>query len=292
VIIVPLRVGGRPVAALSLSRALPDAFGPDDLRLAELVAASIAQVLENERLFAEASQAEALRALDKLKSEFLATVSHELRTPLTIISGALELIRRGAPGRHEQLAEQALRNVKRLTRTVQDLLDLAQLQEARVQLICEFVPPRALLDEVAGAHELMAVERGQRIEVSCEDNVPPAFVDRARMLQILGNLVVNAIHYSPPDSVILLGCEAGQRELRFRVADRGPGIPSAERERIFDKFYRGERTRDTVSGTGLGLAIAKGLVELHGGRIWMEDAEPGSAFIVSVPLEAPQRVSA
>jgi signal transduction histidine kinase len=292
VIIVPLRVGGRPVAALSLSRALPDAFGPDDLRLAELVAASIAQVLENERLFAEASQAEALRALDKLKSEFLATVSHELRTPLTIISGALELIRRGVPDRQEQLVEQALRNVKRLTRTVQDLLDLAQLQEARVQLTREFVPPRALLDEVAGAHELMAVERGQRIEVKCDDTLPPAFVDRARMQQILGNLVVNAIRYAPPDSAILLACEAAQRELRFRVADNGPGIPSAERERIFDKFYRGERTRDAVSGTGLGLAIARGLVELQGGRIWVEDAEPGSAFIVSLPLEAPQRASA
>lgn len=292
VIIVPLRVAGRPVAALSLSRALPDGFDADDLRLAELVAAYVAQVLENQRLFAEASQAEALRALDRLKDEFLASVSHELRTPLTIISGALELIRRGVPGRTEQLADQALRNVQRLTGTVQDLLDLAQLREARVALNREFVDCRALLEEVAQAHELMATQRGQRLELACDTGTPPAYVDRARMHQILGNIVANAVRYSPPDGAIELRSQALDGEVRFSVADGGPGIPAAERERIFDKFYRGERTRETVSGTGLGLAIAKSLIELHGGRIWVEDAEPGSRFVVAVPLELPEEAGA
>ncbi|HEY8807742.1 MAG TPA: GAF domain-containing protein, partial [Candidatus Limnocylindria bacterium] len=139
VVIVPLRVGGRSVAAFSLSRSTADAFGADDVRLAETVAGLIAQVLENERLFADASQAEALRAADKLKDEFLATISHELRTPITVIAGSLELLAQGRARDSEQLIAQSRRHVERLDRTVQDLLDLAHLQETRVELEREYV---------------------------------------------------------------------------------------------------------------------------------------------------------
>src|SRR6266567_6424727 len=111
VVLVPLRVRARTVAVFSLSRALPDAFGADDVRLAETVAGLIAQVLENERLFAEASQTQALRAADKLKDEFLATISHELRTPITVIGGSLELLAHGRSGDTDQLIAQARRHV-------------------------------------------------------------------------------------------------------------------------------------------------------------------------------------
>ena len=286
VILVPLRVAGRPVAVLSLSRGLPDAFGPEDLRQAEIVAAYVAQVLENERLFAEASQAEALRAADRMKDEFLATVSHELRTPLAVVRGALELLQRGAPARTEQLFDQATRNLERLNRSVQDLIDLAQLREARVELEREYVSARELLEETSRAHQFLATQRGQSLVLDGATDLPPAYVDRARMLQVLGNVIANAIHYGPLDAPITLSCERLGEELRFRIVDRGPGVPPAERDRIFERFYRGEATRDTVSGTGLGLAIARRLVELHGGRIWVEDAAPGSAFVIAVPLDA------
>jgi signal transduction histidine kinase len=287
VILVPLRVAGRAVAVLSLSRGLPDSFTPEDLRQAEIVAAYVAQVLENERLFAEASQAEALRAADRMKDEFLATVSHELRTPLTIVRGAIELLRRGVPGRTEHLLDQALRNVERLGRMVQDLLDLAQLRDARIELERKPVPVRELLDDAARAHQLLAAERGQHLAVEAAADLPPAYVDRARMLQILGNVLANAIRYGPPDSTVTLACSREDGDLRFRIVDRGPGVPEAERERIFDRFYRGEATRATVSGTGLGLAIARHLVEMHGGRIWVEDARPGSAFVIVLPIDVP-----
>ena len=286
VILVPLRVAGRPVAVLSLSRGLPDAFGPEDLRQAEIVAAYVAQVLENERLFAEASQAEALRAADRMKDEFLATVSHELRTPLTIVRGALELLQRGVPSRADQLFDQASRNLDRLSRTVQDLIDLAQLREARIELEREYVDARELLEETARAHQLLAAQRGQTLVVEGAADLPRAYADRARMLQVLGNVVANAIRYGPLESPITLRCERIDDELRFRVVDRGAGVPTAERERIFDRFYRGAATREIVSGTGLGLAIARRLVELHGGRIWVEDADPGAAFVIALPLES------
>ena len=132
----------------------------------------------------------------------------------------------------------------------------------------------------------MATERGQRIEIFCAEGASSAFIDRARMVQVLGNLVENAVRYSPPSSLIRLGAERSGDELLFSVSDRGPGLPAGERELIFDKFYRSERTREAVSGTGLGLAIAKSLVELHHGRIWVEDGSPGSVFVVAVPSEA------
>ncbi|MGH2377218.1 MAG: ATP-binding protein [Candidatus Limnocylindria bacterium] len=289
VIVVPLSVGGSPLAALTLSRALPHGFGPDDARLAETVGGLIAQVLENERLFAEASEAKALRELDRLKDEFLTAVSHELRTPLTVISGSLELLGRqkdalGASA--AKLIEQAERHVVRLQRNVEDLLDVAQLQEARIELQREFVDSASLLVELAAAHEPIAAAKQQRIVVASGD-APPVLVDRRRIQQALGNLVQNACRYAPDRTEIVLRAERAGDEVRFTVTDEGPGVPAAERQRIFDKFYRGERTKQHVSGTGLGLAIARTLVELHGGRIWLEDGSAkGAVFVIAVPHES------
>ena len=284
VLLVPLRVRGRAVAAFSLSRALPDAFGPDDVRLAETVAGLIAQVLENDRLFAEASQAEALRAADKLKDEFLATISHELRTPLTVIGGSLDLLAHGRAKDSEQLIAQARRHVERLDRTVQDLLDLAHLEETRIELEREYISPSVLLNEAAAAHAVLAARRGQGIAVDDSGAPPLAYVDRRRMQQILGNLVANAVRYGPDKSTITLGAAACDGRLRLTVSDEGLPIPAAERERLFDKFYRRPAHRDEPGGSGLGLAIAKTLAEMHGGTVLVEDRAPtGNTFVVELP---------
>ena len=285
VVLVPLRVRGRTVAAFSLSRALPDAFSADDVRLAETVAGLVAQVLENDRLFAEASQAEALRAADKLKDEFLATISHELRTPLTVIGGSLELLAQGHARDTEQLINQARRHVERLDRTVQDLLDLAHLQETRIELEREYVSPGVLLNEAAAAHAVLAGQRGQGIVVDDNGAPPLAYVDRRRMQQVLGNLVANAIRYAPEKSTITLGAIACDGRLRLTVSDEGQPIPTGERERLFDKFYRRPAHRDAPGGSGLGLAIAKTLTEMHGGTVLVEDRAPtGNTFVVELPV--------
>jgi signal transduction histidine kinase len=265
VVLVPLRVRGRTVAVFSLSRSLPDAFGADDV--------------------AEASQAEALRAADKLKDEFLATISHELRTPLTVIGGSLELLAQGRASDSEQLIAQARRHVERLDRTVQDLLDLAHLQETKIELEREYISPGLLLNDAAAAHQVLAAQRGQGIAVD-ENAAPPlAFVDRRRVQQILGNLVANAVRYAPEKSTITLGAEAGNGRLRLTVSDEGTPIPPAERERLFDKFYRRPAHRDAPGGSGLGLAIAKTLAELHGGTVLVEDHAPtGNTFVVELPV--------
>jgi len=285
VVLVPLRVRGRTVAVFSLSRSLPDAFGADDVRLAETVAGLIAQVLENERLFSEASQTQALRAADKLKDEFLATISHELRTPITVIGGSLELLAHGRSADTAGLIAQARRHVERLDRTVQDLLDLAHLQETRIALEREYVSPNVLLNEAAGAHAVLAARRGQEIAVAANGAPPLAYVDRRRMQQILGNLVANAVRYAPERSTITLGASAGDGRLRLTVSDEGQPIPEGERERLFDKFYRRPAHRDEPGGSGLGLAIAKTLAELHGGTVLVEDHAPtGNTFVVELPV--------
>ncbi|HEX4744415.1 MAG TPA: ATP-binding protein [Candidatus Limnocylindria bacterium] len=287
VILVPLRVGGRAIAVFTLSRALPDRFTDDDLRLSGAVAALIAQTLENQRLFAQASEAQALREIDRLKDEFLAAVSHELRTPLTVVSGALELLGRQAGSMTDQartLIAQAERHAQRLTRSVGELLEIAQLQEAKVELDREFIPCDALLAETAAAHEALAGARGQRIVIA-PSSAPPVYVDRRRMLQVLANLVSNAIRYSPDGAAIELSAARAGDVVELAVADEGPGIPADERERVFDKFVRLRRDRDVAGGTGLGLAIAKDLVGLHGGRIRVEDGPRGARFVVALPHE-------
>ncbi|GAC1695363.1 MAG: hypothetical protein NVS9B6_00920 [Candidatus Limnocylindrales bacterium] len=284
VILVPLQVGGRPVAVFSLSRALPDTFGPDDLRLAETVAGLIAQVLENDRLFAEASEVEALRVTDRMKDEFLASVSHELRTPLTVIGGSLELLAVGRSENTERLITQARRNVDRLQYTVQELLELAELQQARIELGREYVSCESLFSEAAGSVEVAAVRRGQRIVIDVAPALPELSVDRRRMQQVLGNLVMNAVRYGPADSTITLRAAAGDGVVRLSTIDEGTPIPAAEQDRLFDRFYRRPAHRDVQGGTGLGLAIAKTLVQLHGGTLTIRSGDPiGNEFIVELP---------
>ena len=284
VILIPLQVGGRPVAVFSLSRALPDVFGVDDLRLAETVAGLIAQVLENDRLFAEASEVEALRVTDRLKNEFLASVSHELRTPLTVIGGSLELLALGRSENTERLIAQARRNVDRLQYTVQELLELAELQQARIELAREYVSCDALLSEAAGAVDVVVERRGQRIVIEVAPALPELFVDRRRIQQALGNLVMNAVRYGPERSTITLRADAGDGVVRLSTIDEGAPIPAIEQDRLFDKFYRRPAHRDLQGGTGLGLAIAKTLVELHGGTLVIRSGEPaGNAFVIELP---------
>jgi len=284
VILVPLQVGGRSVAVFSLSRALPDAFGADDLRLAETVAGSIAQVLENDRLFAEASEVEALRVTDRLKDEFLASVSHELRTPLTVIGGSLELLAAGRAENSERLIAQARRHVDRLQYAVQELLELAELQQAGIELTREYVSCATLLSEAAGSVEIVAERRGQRIVVDLEAPLPDLFVDRRRMHQVLGNLVMNAVRYGPERSVITLRATADAEFVRLSTIDEGSPIPVRERDRLFDKFYRRPAHRDVQGGTGLGLAIAKTLIQLHGGTLSLRTGDvTGNEFVVELP---------
>jgi signal transduction histidine kinase len=244
---------------------------------------------ENDKLLVEASETRALRELDRLKDELLAAVSHELRTPLTVIHASLEMLARDGARlgeRDAELVSRAQAHAKRLEHSVDDLLDLAQLEEARVDLQKEFVPLDPLLADAAAMHEPLAAERAQTIEVRDLGAPSMILVDRRRMHQVIGNLLQNAIRYSQRGTRILLSAEQVGDRVRISVTDSGPGIPPAERERVFERFYRGERAKASTNGSGLGLAIVRMLVDLHGGRVWIEAApEGGARFVVELPSE-------
>lgn len=275
-------------AALSADQAGPLAL--EQWRLLEAFASLTAQALTRIELTREARQAQLLRESEKLQAALLNSISHDLRTPLASITGALSSLRDDAAYLDEAaralLVNTAWEQADRLDDFVGNLLDITRL-EAGV---------RKVRPELCDAQDLVgvALERlGDRLEgrdlvLEVPDALPPVPMDLPLMVQALVNLLDNALKYSPPDRPITVRAEAAAPELRVTVVDEGPGIPEEDAGRIFDKFYRVQRSAE-VTGTGLGLPISKGIVEAHGGRIWAAN-QPGGGAAFTIVLPIPEVV--
>jgi PAS domain S-box-containing protein len=237
---------------------------------------------------------ERLVELDRLKDEFVALVSHELRTPLTSIRGYLELIREGKAGRTTKRQENFLdvmnRNSERLLRLVSDLLFVAQAESGKVALELEALDLSDLARDAVDTTRPLAAKKAIALNLEADDELRVS-ADRARLVQLLDNLLSNALKFTPEGGRVdvLLSAENGHAVLE--VADSGIGIPRAEQGRLFERFYRASTaTAQAVPGTGLGLAIAKAIVEAHGGRIDVESDEgAGARFRVELPVRQRQR---
>ena len=229
------------------------------------------------------------KKLDRMKNEFVSTVSHELRTPLTSIRGALGLLAAGVTGELSDkgldLVNVARENCERLIRLVNDMLDLDKIEAGVLALdLADILPGdivRVTLDGIAG----MAVVYGIRLEQAVQP-MRPVRVDRDRIVQVLTNLVSNAIKFSPTGSTVRVVVTATSERVRFAIENPGQGIPAADRDKLFRRFQQldGADNRQR-GGTGLGLAIAKAIVEQHEGRIGFE-SEPGvrTTFWFDLPL--------
>lgn len=228
-----------------------------------------------------------LRELGAMKSEFVSSVSHELRTPLTSIKGYVEMLAAEEVGRlneeQHEYAAIALRNAARLQRLIDDLLTLSRLDAGRFELELEPVDVRNVLADVRRALEPLAGDRDIRIGVDVRGSlIVPG--DRARLEQALGNLVSNAVKFSPVGETVLLRAHREDGQALVEVRDAGVGIPGEEIPRLTQRFYRAS-TAGTVQGTGLGLAIVREIIERHHGRIEVESEEGvGSTFRVRLPL--------
>ena len=250
--------------------------------------AELKQTLE-ERVRELNAATQKLQELDRLKSAFVSTVSHELRTPMTSIKGYVENMLDGLTGplseKQSYYLERVRFNVDRLTRTIDDLLDLSRIEAGRVELSLHDVSLGAMLAEVVEAFEPSAKAKGLLLLIDCsvvETTVP---ADPPKLRQILSHLVQNAMKFTPPHGRITLAVEPSpEGAVLFTVSDTGIGVPPHERTKVFERFYRGEAVAVEQRGAGLGLAIAKSLVELHRGRIWVE-SEPGqgSRFLFTIP---------
>jgi PAS domain S-box-containing protein len=242
---------------------------------------------------------ERLVELDRLKDEFVALVSHELRTPLTSIRGYLELIREGKAGRttkrQDTFLEVMNRNSERLLRLVSDLLFVAQAESGKVTLELEALDLGDLARDAVDATRPLAESKSIELTVEAKSDVNVS-ADRARVVQLLDNLLSNAVKFTPEGGRVDVVLSARNGHAVLEVADSGIGIPPAEQDRLFERFYRASTaTAQAVPGTGLGLAIAKAIVEAHGGRIEVDSDEGvGATFRVELPARqrARRRVKA
>lgn len=286
--LLPLLLRDRPAAGLLLleaSRRVTEAEGVFLRAVADQVALALerhAARLRDVRLREEAT------AIERQKQELMAIVSHDLRNPLgAVLLGVSTLQRK--PQMDEGLRREHLavirRAASRANRLIHDLLDVGRLEEGHLALACEPVALGPLLDEAVELLKPLAEER----EVSCRGSVPtdlPAVLaDRERILQVFSNLIGNAIRYSQPGGTIEVGAALDGLGVRCTVADDGPGIAPADLPQVFDRYFQGApRDGHARGGAGLGLAIAKGIVEAHGGRIWVEPAAGrGCCFVFTLP---------
>ena len=235
-----------------------------------------------------------LKELDKMKSDFVSNVSHELRTPLTSIKGSVDNMLDGLTGSLNEKQIRYLNRIKsntdRLSRLINDLLDLSRIESGHVEVRPTNLPLTALAEEVAEHMKALAAEKLIRIEIPPADPKVTAWADRDKVTQVLMNLISNAVKFTPRDGKITVALEKnGSDYIQISVADTGPGILPEERNRIFSKFYQVANVdKQKPKGSGLGLAISKALVEMHGGKIWMEsEVGKGSTFYFTLPAQQP-----
>ena len=228
-----------------------------------------------------------LRRADQIRRDFVANVSHELRTPLTAIRGYIEALSDGDATGDEQrrFLEIIGRHTQRMERLVQDLLRLARLDAGQETLDQSSCDTRGLIEAVVSDLSSAIEARRQRVQVAVSTGAESVRVDPAKMHDALRNLIANAITYAPERTVIAIDASRLGPRVEIAVSDGGPGIPDEDLKRVFERFYRVEKSRARdPGGTGLGLAIVKHLVELHGGSVRAENrAEGGARFVVAVP---------
>jgi PAS domain S-box-containing protein len=237
-----------------------------------------------------------LKDLDKLKSDFVSNVSHELRTPLTAIKGSVDNMLDGLTGELNEKQSRYLVRIKsnadRLARLINDLLDLSRI-EAGIKLNRINLSLPTVVKEVVESLGSVAAEKLINFEIETADNDLTAWADPDRVAEVLTNLLGNAIKFSPTRGNVTVSlARSGNNWVKISITDTGPGIRPEEASRIFDKFYQvSHPEQPKATGTGLGLPIAKALVEMHGGRIWLESqAGQGSIFSFTLPAEQPLKL--
>lgn len=235
-----------------------------------------------------------LKELDEMKSAFVSNVSHELRTPLTAIKASADnMLDRLLGDLNEKQVGYLTRiksNTDRLARLISDLLDLSTIEAGKINLRLMNLPLVALVKEAAESLRPVATEKLIHLKVVSADPRAIAWADRDKVIQVLMNLIGNALKFTPPRGKVTVTVTKNDTAwMQISVTDSGPGIPAEEVNNVFGRFYQIDRAgRQKIQGTGLGLAISKALVEMHGGKIWVEsEVGKGSTFSFTLPAEQP-----
>lgn len=273
---VPVRLGATAIGSLMLTGAALSR--PEQESIANLLAIGY----ERTRALNKAAEAEAAREGERLKRFVLDGIAHDLKTPLTAIKTCVTTLISVPPQSEEARAELLTiidEETERLRTTITEAIQLARIESAKVSLQRTRVPLGEIFDRVllgATHRHRVALRIPKEMDISADTSLLP---------QALRQVLENAAKYSAPDTPIEIDAEQQDSHAVIRISDRGPGISPREIDQIFDKFYRGTRTRKGTPGSGMGLAIARGIVEAHGGKIWAENRPGGGAvFIVQLPI--------
>jgi two-component system sensor histidine kinase KdpD len=283
---LPLQTN-RGLEGVLYARPIAGAAGFDDDQLRMLVAIGnlASSYLERQRLQRAAATADAERETERLKGTLVSSVSHELKTPLAAVTATVTgLLEEDGPldtGRVRDELRAIERDLARLHGSIGDLLDVSRLESDSWRTHPDEYDVTEILGTVAS--RLPADARG-RLTFDMAEGLPTVRVDFTQWARALQNVIENALAYSPAGTPVTIGSKSLSGDVIVWIEDRGPGVPDAEKQKVFEKFYRGSMSERVASGTGLGLAIAREIVRAHKGRIWVEDAEPqGARFVVSVP---------
>ena len=283
--VVPLVSRGQTLGVVTAAPPASNVFTREDLLLAVELARHGSLAIDNSRLYLESQQA--LRA----REEVLAIVSHDLRNPLHAITLGTSLLQttEGISSDDREQLDIIDLSAKRMSRLIEDLLDVTRLEGGkRLPIEPKPVEVEPLLTETYELFRAQAATQSVTLQTQIEGSIPPIYADHHRVLQVLSNLIGNALKFTPQGGIITLRAEPKDDHVLFTVWDTGPGVPKENLKDIFSPYWQGKRAERL--GAGLGLPIAKGIVESHGGRIWAESEESrGTKFFFTLPIVGPEQ---
>jgi len=286
----PLNFRGETIGVIEvINRTVEEDFADEDLQTLTALASQVAIAIQNARLLSKLQRAyDELAELDQLKSNFVAIASHELRTPLNVILGYASFLKADLSGDASEQLEIVLQSAMRLRSLIGDMVNLRHLDtgEARDQLEMEEFSLHQLIDDVVQEFAGMAEAKRLGLKLNRPSRPIKIMADRQKIYLVLANLISNAVKFTKSGGRVQAVVELRDSEVWVSVRDTGIGIPADKLDKVFDRFYQVESSlARQYEGMGLGLSIAKGMVELHGGRIWVESIENlGSSFTFALPL--------
>jgi signal transduction histidine kinase len=294
ILAVPLTREDRILGALVVRRRTPGEFPQTTIELVETFASQSALAIQNARLFQELElKSRELEVASGHKSEFLASMSHELRTPLNAVIGfsdvLLDRLFGDLTAKQEEYLEDIRGSGRHLLDLINDILDLSKVEAGKMQLELARMSLREALEEGVAMVSERAKRQGLSLSLAVEDGVERVVADPLRIKQVLVNLLTNAVKFTPSGGSIEVKAARAAEEIRVSVQDSGIGIDESDYARIFEAFHQGHRgVSASAEGTGLGLTLSKRIVELHGGRLWVESRTgQGSTFTFSIPDVGP-----
>jgi two-component system sensor histidine kinase KdpD len=285
-IYLPLIASQHVIGVLRLEPLQPGrVLEADSLRLLEALGSQVGLAIEHENLSRQAQEAQLQIEAEQMRNALLSSVSHDLRTPLTVIAGSASSLVEGEkdldPGTKQELAQSIYEEARRLDRLVYNLLEMSRLQSGQAMFNQEW----HVLEEVIGCAlaQLDFQLQDHPVTINLPTDLPLVKIDALLLERVVINLLENSLKYTPPGTPLEISGRLEDQELLVAIADRGPGLPPGEEERIFEKFY--QVSPGSARGAGLGLTICRRIIEAHGGRIWAANRpEGGAVFTFTIPL--------